>query len=118
MIEEEKIKQAYANVKNTNPSQDWSVLFAAYNEENEHRLGMSCKICYFKVLSFIQKKFNLEPKNFARNQSGHQSTGGAVSQPGPSTASFAQARRKAYIDSKTGKTIFFSGSFLGRRPNR
>lgn len=117
MTDEEKIKEAYGKVKNTFPSDDWRILFNAYNQENKY-LSMSCRGCYFKVLSFIQKKFNLESKDFARNQSGHESTSGAVSQPGATAASPPHTGRKSFVFGKTGKTIFNTRSVLGRRPIR
>ncbi len=116
MITEEQIKNAYNIVKTTHPSNEWALLFAAYNEHNENKLRMSCGICYFKVLSFIQQKFNLEPKQLTqRNQPGFRAAGGPVRQPGFAKGYPPQQGRKNIVYRPSGKGIFSPTKNLGRR---
>lgn len=34
----------------------WLEAFKEYNENNEHKLGLGCRGCYYKVLQFHEQK--------------------------------------------------------------
>lgn len=116
MITDEEIKIAYERVhpSNRNTGNDWKLLFNAYNERNERHLHMSCGICYTKVLSYFQIALKLEPKQYSPgNQSGHQSTGRPIRQPGFSKGYPSQPGRANSFYRPSSKGIFFPRKNMG-----